>query len=65
METNMMSFILLERHLTSGLCGGMALFTTDFLRTQSGRRRSASTPASRHSKLDVFRFGGFGEFQAD
>ena len=35
METNMMSFILLERHLTSGLFGGMALFSTDFLPTQS------------------------------
>ena len=37
METNMMSFILSERHLTSGLCGGMALFSTDFLRTQSAQ----------------------------
>ena len=38
METNMMRFYFIE-NVTSrpDLCGGMALFTTDFLRTQSAQ----------------------------
>ena len=64
METNMMSFYIenvTSRH--EGLCGGLLYLPRISCGLKARRHRSAPTPPSRHSKLDLLLFGGFGAFQ--
>ena len=64
METNMMRLYFSENVTSRPDCVEEWLYLPRISCGLKARRhRSASTPASRHSKLDVLLFEGFGEFQ--